>query len=153
MTQTIVLAYSGGLDTSIIVPWLKEHYAGARVVCVAGDVGQGDAIALRTPRWRWSLADAGDQWRDTDAGIRIVVPYLQRRGGPIAALILSHPHADHIGGAASVIRKMPVGFVWDGGYAQSSSVYAKSRRGWPTPARRRRRCRRICWRSSVRWAT
>ena len=39
--QTIALAYSGGLDTSIIVPWLKEHYD-ARVVCVAADVGQGE---------------------------------------------------------------------------------------------------------------
>ena len=43
MTQTIVLAYSGGLDTSIIVPWLKEHYD-ARIVCVAGDIGQGDEL-------------------------------------------------------------------------------------------------------------
>ena len=41
MPKTIALAYSGGLDTSIIVPWLKERYPGARVVCVAGDVGQG----------------------------------------------------------------------------------------------------------------
>ena len=40
---TIVLAYSGGLDTSIIVPWLKEHYD-ARVICVAADVGQGDEL-------------------------------------------------------------------------------------------------------------
>ena len=40
MIRTIVLAYSGGLDTSIIVPWLREQY-GARVICVAGDVGQG----------------------------------------------------------------------------------------------------------------
>ncbi len=39
--QTIALAYSGGLDTSIIVPWLREHYD-ARVVCVAADVGQGE---------------------------------------------------------------------------------------------------------------
>jgi argininosuccinate synthase len=38
--HTIVLAYSGGLDTSIIVPWLKENYAGARVICVAADIGQ-----------------------------------------------------------------------------------------------------------------
>lgn len=38
---TIVLAYSGGLDTSVIVPWLKEHYAGARVICMAADIGQG----------------------------------------------------------------------------------------------------------------
>src|ERR671932_53860 len=43
MPSLIVLAYSGGLDTSIIVPWLKEHYDGARVVCVAADIGQGGA--------------------------------------------------------------------------------------------------------------
>jgi argininosuccinate synthase len=41
MPRTIVLAYSGGLDTSIIVPWLKEHYNGARVICVAANIGQG----------------------------------------------------------------------------------------------------------------
>jgi argininosuccinate synthase len=40
----IVLAYSGGLDTSIIVPWLKENY-GADVICVAADVGQGDELS------------------------------------------------------------------------------------------------------------
>ncbi|HWG53420.1 MAG TPA: argininosuccinate synthase [Gemmatimonadaceae bacterium] len=43
MIRTIALAYSGGLDTSIIVPWLREHY-GARVVCVAADIGQGDEL-------------------------------------------------------------------------------------------------------------
>jgi argininosuccinate synthase len=42
--STIVLAYSGGLDTSVIVPWLKEHYPGARVICVAADIGQGDEL-------------------------------------------------------------------------------------------------------------
>lgn len=42
MTHTVVLAYSGGLDTSAIVPWLREHYD-ARVICVAADVGQGAA--------------------------------------------------------------------------------------------------------------
>src|SRR5881394_3964206 len=41
--KTIALAYSGGLDTSIIVPWLKERY-GARVICVAADIGQGDEL-------------------------------------------------------------------------------------------------------------
>jgi argininosuccinate synthase len=41
--HTIALAYSGGLDTSIIVPWLKEHYD-CRVICVAADVGQGDEL-------------------------------------------------------------------------------------------------------------
>ncbi len=41
MSQLIVLAYSGGLDTSAIVPWLKEHHH-ARVLCYAADVGQGE---------------------------------------------------------------------------------------------------------------
>src|SRR5436309_14189826 len=41
MPRTIVLAYSGGLDTSIIVPWLREQYD-ARVICVAADIGQGE---------------------------------------------------------------------------------------------------------------
>ncbi|MBI2071602.1 MAG: argininosuccinate synthase [Gemmatimonadetes bacterium] len=41
MGQLVVLAYSGGLDTSAIVPWLKEHHH-ARVLCYAADVGQGD---------------------------------------------------------------------------------------------------------------
>ncbi len=39
--KKIVLAYSGGLDTSVIIPWLKENYAGCEVIAVAGDVGQG----------------------------------------------------------------------------------------------------------------
>ena len=43
MVRTIALAYSGGLDTSIIVPWLKERY-GARVICVAADIGQGEEL-------------------------------------------------------------------------------------------------------------
>ena len=39
----VVLAYSGGLDTSIIIPWLKENYD-CEVIAVAGDVGQGKEL-------------------------------------------------------------------------------------------------------------
>ena len=41
--KKIVLAYSGGLDTSVIISWLKENYAGAEIIAVTGNVGQGDA--------------------------------------------------------------------------------------------------------------
>jgi len=46
MTQVkkVVLAYSGGLDTSIIIPWIKENYGGAEIVAYCGDVGQGDDL-------------------------------------------------------------------------------------------------------------
>ena len=39
--KKVVLAYSGGLDTSIIIPWLKENYNNCEVVAVSGDVGKG----------------------------------------------------------------------------------------------------------------
>ena len=42
--KKIVLAYSGGLDTSVIIPWLKEHYEGCEVIAVAADVGQGTEL-------------------------------------------------------------------------------------------------------------
>ena len=42
--KKVVLAYSGGLDTSIIIPWLKENYNNCEVVCVSGDVGQGTEL-------------------------------------------------------------------------------------------------------------
>ena len=42
--KKIVLAYSGGLDTSIIIPWLKENYNNAEVIAVSGDVGQGTEL-------------------------------------------------------------------------------------------------------------
>ncbi len=42
--KKIVLAYSGGLDTSIIIPWLKENYEGCEVIAVSGDVGQGTEL-------------------------------------------------------------------------------------------------------------
>lgn len=88
------------------------------------DVGQGDAIALRTPARRWIVVDAGDAWGASDAGERLVAPYLRRRGGEVAALVLSHPHADHVGGAASLVRRLGVGVILDGGFVHTSSSYA-----------------------------
>jgi len=61
--KKVVLAYSGGLDTSIIIPWLKETYPGVEVVAVAGDVGQNDELdgleakALKTGASKLYIAD------------------------------------------------------------------------------------------------
>ncbi|MDO4179008.1 MAG: argininosuccinate synthase [Phascolarctobacterium sp.] len=43
--KKVVLAYSGGLDTSIIIPWLKENYNNCEVICCTADLGQGDELA------------------------------------------------------------------------------------------------------------
>jgi competence protein ComEC len=87
------------------------------------DVGQGDAIALRTPKGRWVLVDAGRSWKSGDAGRATVIPYLRRRGGELALFVLTHPHADHIGGAASVIRALKPAAVRDAAFVEGSVGY------------------------------
>ena len=90
------------------------------------DVGQGDAIAIRTPHGRWMLVDAGRIWNGGDAGRSIVVPYLRRFGGDLSLFVLSHPHADHVGGAATVLRALhPLGYR-DGAFAGGSESYRQS---------------------------
>ena len=44
--KKVVLAYSGGLDTSVIIPWLKENYDGCEVIAMCADVGQGDELDI-----------------------------------------------------------------------------------------------------------
>jgi len=90
------------------------------------DVGQGDALALRTPRGRWVLFDAGRVWAGGDAGRATVVPYIRRRGGDVVAFVLSHPHADHVGGAASVLRALRPHHYWDAAFAGGSAPYRAS---------------------------
>ena len=73
----VVLAYSGGLDTSIIIPWLKENY-GCEVIAVAGDVGQGKELdgleekALRTGASKLYIEDLTKEYID-----EIIVPTMQ----------------------------------------------------------------------------
>lgn len=55
--KKIVLAYSGGLDTSIMITWLKENYNNPEVICVAGDVGQGQEVATLKERAAKAGAD------------------------------------------------------------------------------------------------
>lgn len=87
------------------------------------DVGQGDAIALRTPNGRWILFDAGGAWHGGDAGKSTVVPYLGRRSGPLDLFVLSHPHTDHVGGAASVFRVLRPTTFLDAGFPGGADAY------------------------------
>ena len=66
--KKVVLAYSGGLDTSIIIPWLKENYNNCEVIAVSGDVGQGTELdgleekALKTGASKLYVADLKDEF-------------------------------------------------------------------------------------------
>jgi len=67
--EKIVLAYSGGLDTSVIIPWLKENYD-YEVIAVAGDVGQGEELeplhekAIKTGASKLYIADLNQEFVD-----------------------------------------------------------------------------------------
>ena len=68
--KKLVLAYSGGLDTSIIIPWLKENYNGCEVIAVSGNVGQADELegleekALKTGASKLIVLDLTDDYVD-----------------------------------------------------------------------------------------
>jgi competence protein ComEC len=88
------------------------------------DVGQGDAVLLRSPGGRWVLVDAGPRTGTFDAGAQTVLPYLRRRGAEaLDLLILTHPDMDHVGGAAHILAEFPVRAVLDPGIAAGSEVF------------------------------
>jgi competence protein ComEC len=90
------------------------------------DVGQGDAILIRTRANRWLLLDAGPAWPGGDAGRTTILPYVLRRGGSLEAFILSHPHTDHVGGAATVLTRLHPHAYWDAAFAGGSDAYIAS---------------------------
>jgi competence protein ComEC len=88
------------------------------------DVGQGDGAVLRTPRGQWVLIDAGPRSSRSDAGRRVVVPFLLRhRVRELAIAFVSHAHADHLGGVPSVLSRFPVTAVIEPGEQVADPLY------------------------------
>lgn len=146
VSPTALAALAGGVAAiAIVVACLAEHPARPCIIalgCVALmtlepllrrpgaytelhmiDVGQGDALALRTRRGHWVVVDAGRSWPSGDAGRSTVVPYIAHRGGRVALFSLSHPHADHVGGAASLFGALHPGLFLDPGYVGTTPPY------------------------------
>lgn len=115
-----------GLSAMVLLAWMPAPAGGRMTELHMIDVGQGDAVALRTRRGRWVLFDAGRIWEGGDAGRRTVVPYIAHRGGKLAAFVLSHPHADHVGGAASVIQALRPSIYFDGAFVAANAAYRAS---------------------------
>ncbi len=100
-----------------VANYLPTTYSG-RLLVTFLDVGQGDASVIQLPDHRTILIDTGPINHETgdDAGRRVVLPFLRSQGiQRIDAIILTHPHSDHIGGAATLVNQIPVGQVLDNG--------------------------------------
>jgi DNA internalization-related competence protein ComEC/Rec2 len=97
------------------------------------DVGQGDSLLVEPPGGKKILIDGGGVDRTTEAqndddpvGAKVVVPFLHRQGiNHLDLVILTHPHADHLGGLNKVLEEIKVDEVLDGGQAYGSRTYQR----------------------------
>jgi competence protein ComEC len=88
------------------------------------DVGQGDGALLRTPAGHWVLIDAGPKTDQSDAGRRVMVPFLARHGvRELSLVFVSHAHADHLGGVISVLERFRTGVVVEPGEQVADPLY------------------------------
>jgi competence protein ComEC len=88
------------------------------------DVGQGDAAALRTPNGRWIVIDGGPRTPDSDAGRRVVVPFLRRQGAArVAVVVATHGDADHLGGLPAVVEAFDPELVLEPGEPLGRPLY------------------------------
>jgi len=117
-----------------LVPVLLGIAGQDRVEVHLLDVGQGDAIAIRTPSGGWLLVDAGP-----GPGDGVVRALVQRGATGLQAMVLTHPDLDHIGGAAEVVRQLPVDRVLGSGLLRGTSAVVElaeavgtSRTEWAT---------------------
>jgi competence protein ComEC len=119
------------LATSFVLAPPRAYDARLRITVL--DVGQADGIVVQTPRGHAFLVDAGGRLERTvqsggsvaeAVGERVVVPFLLRSGiHALDAIVLSHPHGDHAGGVAPVLRKLRVAEFADGGQRYSGHAY------------------------------
>ncbi len=88
------------------------------------DVGQGDAIAVRTPHGRWIIVDGGPRVRGYDAGRSVVLPFLRRqRAHSLDLVLVSHGDADHLGGIPAIISRMAPRLIVESGRPVGSALY------------------------------
>ncbi|MDR2580476.1 MAG: DNA internalization-related competence protein ComEC/Rec2 [Fibromonadaceae bacterium] len=84
------------------------------------DVGQGDSALLKSPAGRFYLVDAGPQLRSRSMARDRIIPFFRSQGiSKLDAIIISHPHLDHYGDAASILKEFPVKEFWTTACAQS----------------------------------
>lgn len=103
---------------------VKEKAKNGTLELTILDVGQGDAIHIKTPQNRHILVDAGRWSPGSNSGDRIILPYLEENGVDyLDAVILSHPHADHIGGMISLIDSVNIGAVYQSDFMYGSNLY------------------------------
>lgn len=104
--------------------WGFSRYEPGRLTVYFLDVGQGDAAVLRTPAGRWIVIDGGPRTPGRDAGRRVLIPFLRRRGADrVAVVVATHAHADHVGGLPALLEAFPPTAVLEPGEPVGEALY------------------------------
>lgn len=103
---------------------LFRKMAVAPLEVVIFDVGQGDAALLRTPSGKHILIDAGLWTPTANSASFVILPHLKKAGiRRLHAVVLSHPHSDHIGGISNLIEEIPIDTIYHSDYEYESNLY------------------------------
>lgn len=111
----------GGLVVTAALVWTAVFYLGNRNYLTVAflDVGQGDAIFIEAPSGSQVLIDGGPN-KKVLSELSKVMPFYDRS---IDALVLTHPHQDHVGGLVEVLKRYDIDFTFDPGSSYKSAEY------------------------------
>jgi competence protein ComEC len=122
-----LLLPAGALVLNIFV-WQKAFAAGPILRVTFFDVGQGDAALLEFPASRL-LVDAGPRLENYDAGERVLIPFLRTHGiRQLDAVVITHPHADHLGGLPALLQEIAIKKVFICGVETNSLLEQRCER-------------------------
>ncbi|HZO95691.1 MAG TPA: DNA internalization-related competence protein ComEC/Rec2 [Candidatus Baltobacteraceae bacterium] len=132
-TPRVAVLLLGAASAIVFATTLRPPDGSLRIVML--DVGQGDGIVIRTPRGHTILIDSGgrlergaDRAEQSPAeivGERVVLAYLRREAiRRVDLLVNTHPHGDHVGGFAPIVRALPVLAVADSGQRYGGRAFA-----------------------------
>lgn len=103
----------------------NKHSGNLRITFI--DVGQGNSALLRFPAGRTMLVDGGGSFNDRfDIGQRVIAPFLwHEKVSVIDAVVLTHPHPDHLNGLIYILENFDVKEIWTNGETSSSEAWQR----------------------------
>ena len=133
--QVALAAVACALLATVFAVSLAPLTGPGRLEVTVLDVGQGDAILVTTPGGERIVVDGGPSGIALARELGAVLPHWERE---VAAIVLTHPQADHVGGLPTLLERFDVGTVYDNGATHDTMIYARFAKGAPTRTALRR---------------
>lgn len=122
--RRLLIVGVGGIWAAVVAAFPAAGDRGLDVWVL--NVGQGDAIAVRTPHGHWMLVDGGPHAPGNDAARRVVIPFLRAHGARMLdAVVASHGDGDHLGGLPEVLAAFSARVILEPGQPLGTPLYLR----------------------------